>query len=750
MRKSKRAAIVAIRALPWAILLALVGLNLLYICRLGPNDDAYITYRVARNLASGVGPVYNPGERVLSVTTPGYMLLLAASSVFSGDFVALGLALNGLALLAAGALLIDLSRPAPLRSNDFSRSDERTAEVVTTSLAAAVAVTLTLTFPLLTESLGMETPLYVAALLATFAAYRRALALIGETQADSRQRERRWLLWTAAAAAAAFLLRPDGLLVGVAVGLHWLITQRRVPWAALALGLVLSLPWVLFAWAYYGSPIPNTLVAKMTQAMGTELPGWGAALLAAAREWATGHLLAASLAIAGLFLALRQRRADRLPMLLWAALYVVGHVLLNVRSYFWYYAPLAPVAALLAGDGAAWLAASTRRWLARSERSVNLQRTALALATLVLIALTLYPAVLTTATLATPPIQRRRELIYQQTGAELRQLCQPGDLAVGMAEVGILGYVSDCRVVDFAGLLQRDVAHLQQGPQAKTEWALKRYAPPLVLLAGGVGYPHAVAGQPWFRQRYAPAQVHEEGGFRAAIYQRGLGPSQEHDVAAGWWRVSAGQPVTATLIFPAGVVPSVAVHAYLPPGSSLEVAADGQPLTQVPGEQASWVRYPLPALDPGTLAQAGGAMTLTLQGAAGSQPAAVAWLESNALPTVHYFAPLEDASTRPYPSVRLEQGQVLTATLAAVGAAPLALEVMHRDRPGVALDVWVNGRLLGTVGGNDEWRVDRLVLPADVGPRLDVELRNRAAQFARVAHVAVAPVSQAMSQEVAP
>jgi hypothetical protein len=40
-------------------------------------DDPYITYRYARNIATGQGFVYNPGERVLSTTTPLFTLLLA-------------------------------------------------------------------------------------------------------------------------------------------------------------------------------------------------------------------------------------------------------------------------------------------------------------------------------------------------------------------------------------------------------------------------------------------------------------------------------------------------------------------------------------------------------------------------------------------------------------------------------------------------------------------------------------------------
>src|SRR5207249_3597690 len=40
-------------------------------------DDPYVTYRYAENLLAGLGPVYNPGEPVLSTTALGYGLLLA-------------------------------------------------------------------------------------------------------------------------------------------------------------------------------------------------------------------------------------------------------------------------------------------------------------------------------------------------------------------------------------------------------------------------------------------------------------------------------------------------------------------------------------------------------------------------------------------------------------------------------------------------------------------------------------------------
>jgi len=69
-------------ALGFAGMIFLIGLRL----HQPPNtvDDAYITFRYARNLANGVGFVYNAGERVLGTTTPAYTLLLAALSRLGG------------------------------------------------------------------------------------------------------------------------------------------------------------------------------------------------------------------------------------------------------------------------------------------------------------------------------------------------------------------------------------------------------------------------------------------------------------------------------------------------------------------------------------------------------------------------------------------------------------------------------------------------------------------------------------------
>ena len=71
----------------WLLVGALVALAVL--ARLVPGqrivDDAYITFRYARNIADGLGFVYNPGQPVLGTTTPLYTMLLAALSAATGS-----------------------------------------------------------------------------------------------------------------------------------------------------------------------------------------------------------------------------------------------------------------------------------------------------------------------------------------------------------------------------------------------------------------------------------------------------------------------------------------------------------------------------------------------------------------------------------------------------------------------------------------------------------------------------------------
>jgi hypothetical protein len=204
-------------------------------------EDAWITYRYAENLASGAGFVFNPGERVLGTTTPLLTLLLAACGAVFG-VASIPAASNALMFAAALATLVCLSD---------------VAERATGSRAAALAVAaLWAVHPdtLWTTAGGMETPLVVLWMVAGL-----ALAL-----------RERWKL-AAAASAALCVTRPDGVVwAGVLLALALVRLGRRAL-APIFVGAAVLAPWLVFAWLYFGSPLPHSVVAK--QAMGGAQPG---------------------------------------------------------------------------------------------------------------------------------------------------------------------------------------------------------------------------------------------------------------------------------------------------------------------------------------------------------------------------------------------------------------------------------------------------------------------------------------------
>ena len=209
-------------------------------------DDAFITYRYVRNITEGQGFVYNVGQNVLGVTCPLWALLLSlVGLVLPVEHAALGLSLAlyvGLALCMDKLLLGSVSR----------------------LLRFAVVGTLSLYYPFASVGMsGMETPLFLFLLVSA--------ALLWE----SRPRLSVTLM------AANVLVRPEGVLIlGLAVGLRlWLLRRTNGLAGAIAelRSLLLDLApavgvlgaWTVFAMAYFGSPIPNSVIAKSS--MVTEL-----------------------------------------------------------------------------------------------------------------------------------------------------------------------------------------------------------------------------------------------------------------------------------------------------------------------------------------------------------------------------------------------------------------------------------------------------------------------------------------------
>lgn len=199
------------------------------------SDDAFISFRYARNWIEGHGLVYNPGERVEGYTNFLWTALTAGGLLVGlepASFVtALSLASLAGSVVLSGLLVWRLMPEGSGRAFSF----------------AALALATNHTFASFGTS-GLET---MAGTLLVLVALERALAGA--------------ILASGSAGVAATLMHPDHALLYGALGvaLASLEPKNRRRLALYAAPFLLGfLPYYLLRWAYYGDFFPNTYYAK--------------------------------------------------------------------------------------------------------------------------------------------------------------------------------------------------------------------------------------------------------------------------------------------------------------------------------------------------------------------------------------------------------------------------------------------------------------------------------------------------------
>lgn len=432
-------------------------------------DDPFITYRYTENLLAGRGFTYNSGTRVLSTTTPLYALLLVLPGA-AGLPVPLASNILGCASIGAAALAL-----------------WRLGELWGTRLAGWLMLLLFPLNSLLLASLGGEGNFYVALILWAFVAcsarrYVPAAALLAAAtlaRADGV---------LAAGAAALFVLLGQSAAVrapGLTLQRRVAVAVRGLPWPAITVFVALLATWAVFAQWYFGSPLPATLAAKQAQGQMSASRSFLRGLYGQVLSLTYTPLLKTQLvfAVLGLWAMLRQYRGWLL-LLGWSALYAIGYTLLGVSGYFWYYVPLVPAFVALVALGIDYVAHAAAHPLQHiTHRSARLITGGIAAAVLVAL-VTAYAARLPSVRAA----GAGREAVYRRAGTWLRDNTPP-DASAGTLEVGIIGYYAGRTMIDFAGLLQPDVARIL-GPNSTYDdaalYANERYRPDYLVLQRGV------------------------------------------------------------------------------------------------------------------------------------------------------------------------------------------------------------------------------------------------------------------------
>jgi arabinofuranosyltransferase len=415
-----------LRNLVLGLLLALLATGLVSVFLPYTVDDAFITFRYARNLSSGLGPVFNPGERAEGYTSFLWMLLLGGAYSLNLDLVVVSKIMGLVCLLATAGVIY-------WAASTISRHPRRVGVV-------AVFVLLTWVDVALNSVTGMETAFYM--LWVTAAVTRHMW-----------EERHGGVPWSSLLFGLAALTRPEGLAL---FGLHWLyrVAVARWRWRQ---ALVDALPFLLLVGAhwlwqlnYYGDLLPATYYAKAGPLRERLLLGlW----------YVLGFTVAGGVFfLAGVPIALRQGN-PRLRYPLWIAsgglaiaLWEGGDWMVGYR----FLVPVIPIWCLITAE----LLSTAYTQTAASVVGPRWQRLRKVLVVLLLSGA--YLAVNAAKLAALRHYTTIRAMGYRTAHLRLAEWLSanyPSGTPVALMDIGIVGYYTDLRLIDITGLTDTTIAH---------------------------------------------------------------------------------------------------------------------------------------------------------------------------------------------------------------------------------------------------------------------------------------------------
>ena len=423
-------------------------------------EDALITVLHSENFAGGLGLTHHhPGYAPLhGFTSPLSVLIPLAADIFH---IGWGLPFQKLvsALISVPTVLL----AGAIALNPAFRLNFWLVSIFCSYLAFEH-------HQILWGMAGMETQVAVFALMfAMYCALKGDAKMIGLSMA--------FLIYA----------RPDFAIFAAVVALYIAMARREALYPSLGIALALYTPWIVFTLTYYGSPVPNTILAK---SMGYSLWTRHTALLSEpfwANVWArvhdyiylplgpsfsghgTGFLkflddglvsrLCTVILLVGCAAMLRSfQKFYAIPLLACLA-YSTYYVFFVPAIAGWYLVPFSAINCLLLvlGLGAVF------EYLIVPARIPALSRLAC------ILYVTPFLMVLPTTFAAERDIQRYIETpVRRALGTYLFEHKKPGD-TVGCEPLGYIGYYSRMPVYDYPGLASPEVsAFMRKNPDKRT------------------------------------------------------------------------------------------------------------------------------------------------------------------------------------------------------------------------------------------------------------------------------------------
>ncbi len=414
-------------------------------------DDTFIYLQFAKNLVHGNGVAFNAGDPTYGVTSPLWLFVIALGGVLRIDLAVAAKAID--LLMASGAVILF-----------YLAAYELIRDMVVAMLA-------TLTFSLNIWLLrwagsGMETSCSVLLVLAAFVFCLRNEYLLSVVMA-----------------ALLALVRPEAVLFVFFIAADIFVNSHDKRSAA---GLTMKLavvyaailaPWLVYAYINFGTIIPNTALAKSPSGMGLARVEGGI--------WNIGSIVAASdgvvvvgLLSCGVLLWRKLRTATKedrffyfrqsLVGLGWAAALPVLYLLRNVTVVSRYMLLVTPFLVLVA-----------YLYLYGTLMRSRFQRFAYA-GVIIFAGLTVVQSQVTYRLIVAPGIEAFESGMNTSLvsiGHWLKEHTRP-DEGVLAWDIGAVGYFSDRRICDAAGLVTPGlIPYVREGAELKQIADERLYAP---------------------------------------------------------------------------------------------------------------------------------------------------------------------------------------------------------------------------------------------------------------------------------
>lgn len=397
------------------------------------HDDAYITLRYARNLANGVGPVWNSGERVEGYTNFLWMVILAGMHVVGMDLVVASI-LAAYASSFACLLVVWLLW-------SLWADDEDAGIIGNPALLAVTLLVIGLNGAVAAWAFGgLETPLAMA--LLTGAVY---LFIV-------EQRTGRFpvsaLVFTAGAMTRPELVGIVALTAVYGFGDAWFrrdraALRRMAIWTALF--AVIYVPYFAWRWWYYGYLLPNTFYVKVGGNQVTVERGL-TYIFSFGNSYAFLPLAIGAIALA--FDGARRLARDGAYIVAVIAMWLTM-VALEGGDVFPHGRFLVPIVPLLSLAGVVGWARVMERALATPRQVATVS-----LAAAVLLGLTLAQSSVDADREGIRELHQRGRTVGEVLGERL-----PQDYTVGVFAAGATPYYSQLPTIDMLGLSDETIAH---------------------------------------------------------------------------------------------------------------------------------------------------------------------------------------------------------------------------------------------------------------------------------------------------